>query len=181
MSKKCLVAILACLVLGMVMLHTAEGAFDCHGRGYVNLAIGGKATASSFSVWPGDNWSGDATFAFAGPEKQWHSKTGMPQWVQYELVQPAVVCKVSFLPRLTRMPRVTADCPRSYKIEGSNDGSNFHTLLSVKGQKCQKNVRITQTVNNQRAFKFYRFTVVDVLGRKNGNKFGVIRDLKLFG
>jgi len=149
--------------------------------GNVNLAKGGKATASSFSVWPSENWSGDGSFAFAGPSKQWHSKTGMPQWVQYELVQPAAVCKVSFLPRLTRMPRVIADCPRSYKIQGSDDGSNFHTLLSVKGQKCQKNVRITQTVNNQRAFKFYRLTVVDVLGRKNGNKFGVIRDLKLFG
>jgi len=85
------------------------------------------------------------------------------------------------LPRLTRMPRVTADCPRSYKIEGSNDGSNFHTLLSVKGQACPVKGRITQIIDNQRAFKFFRFTVVDVLGRKNGNKFGVIRDLKLFG
>ena len=126
------------------------------------------------------------SYPMSGPSKQWHSKTGMPQWVQYELVQPAAVCKVSFLPRLTPnnyVKNLKPDCPRSYKIQGSDDGSKFHTLLLVRGQKCSKNVRITQYIDslNQRAFRFYRLTVLEVLGRKNGNKFGVIRDLKLFG
>ena len=108
----------------------------------------------------------------------------MPQWVQYELVQPAVVCKVSFLPRLTsnnNLRYLKPDCPKSYRIEGSDDGSVFHKLLSVEDQKCKKAVRMTQVVNNQRAFKFYRLTVFDAPGRKDGRKFGIIRDLKLLG
>ena len=108
----------------------------------------------------------------------------MPQWILYELPQPAAVCKVSFLPRFLNRGNpqfLEEDCPESFQFAGSNDGINFHPLLTEDNQQCRNDVRIEKIIDNQRAFKFYRLEVKDVPGRPGGNKFAIIRDLQFFG
>ena len=106
----------------------------------------------------------------------------MPQWLLYELVDPAAICKISFLPRMDNSAgNVPKDCPRSYKFEGSNDAVNFETILSVTNQDpCVAGAILTKTFSNSKAFKYYRFMVLDVPGRENA-KYAILRDLRFFG
>ena len=76
---------------------------------------------------------------------------------------------------------VPKDCPKSYKFEGSNDDTNWETILSVTDQDpCVAGAILTKSFNNNKKFKYYRFMVLDVPGRTN-TKFVILRDLRFFG
>ena len=106
----------------------------------------------------------------------------MPQWLQYELVDPVAICGISFLPRLDNSAgNVKRDCPKSYKFQGSNDGLTFETLLFVEDQVCVPGATISKSFNNINEYKFYRFLVLEVPGRTNGHHFAIMRELRFFG
>ena len=100
----------------------------------------------------------------------------------YELIDPSPICKISFLPRMDNSAgNVPKDCPKSYKFEGSNDGTSFETILSVTDQEpCVADAILTKSFANEKAYKFYRFMVLDVPGRSNA-KYVILRDLRFFG
>ena len=55
----------------------------------------------------------------------------MPQWLKYELSYKLPICKIRFSPRSNDEDGNTlSDCPKKYKIKGSNDNENFDELLS---------------------------------------------------
>merc|ERR1712142_978706 len=149
----------------------------CTGR--FNHAIGGKASSST--NYP----KHQASDAFSGPTKSWHSKSGMPQWLRYELKQPRQVCKISFLPRLDNsFSNRQKDCPKHFEFQGSNNGRNFITLLTVKNQQCPASKSpqtITHTFKNNRAFKFYRVFIRNTPGRSASVKYVGMGNLQLFG
>ena len=119
---------------------------------------------------------------FSGPTKSWHSKSGMPQWLRYELKQPRQVCKISFLPRLDNsFGNRQKDCPKHFEFQGSDNGRNFITLLTVKNQQCPASKTITHTFKNNRAFKFYRVFIRNTPGRSARVKYVVMGNLQLFG
>ena len=100
----------------------------------------------------------------------------------YELIDPLPICKISFFPRsdnsIGNAPR---DFPKSFKFEGSYDGTTFENILSVDDQACVPGTIVTKSFANKKAFKFYRLQFLDVPGRLNGQKFVVIRNVKFFG
>ena len=108
----------------------------------------------------------------------------MPQWLRYELKQPRQVCKISFLPRLENNSVRQKDCPKDFIFQGSNNGRNFITLLTVKNQQCPASrspQTITHTFKNQRAFKFYRVFIRNTPGRSASVKYVGMGNLQLFG
>ena len=108
----------------------------------------------------------------------------MPQWLRYELKQPRQVCKISFLPRLENNSVRQKDCPKDFEFQGSNNGRNFITLLTVKNQQCPASKSpqtITHTFKNQRAFKFYRVFIRNTPGRSASVKYVGMGNLQLFG
>jgi len=149
----------------------------------LNRAKGGKATALS------QHDSHSASSGFDGPRKYWHSAKGMPQWLMYELKDPLPIDKISWKTRYQTdnhyMSIHNRDCPKSFVFEGSNDAKTFTPLLTVKDldvdTQCKPKHMMTEYFHNNKLFKYYRFKVTDVKGRKNGNKWAVISDLQLFG
>ena len=116
----------------------------------------------------------------------------MPQWLLYELVDSAAICQITFLPRMDNSAgNVPRDCPSSFRFEGSHDGTAFETILSVENQDpCVAEAILTKSFANDEAFRFYRFTVLDVPGRaanlrtlaqQQNAKYVIIRDLRFFG
>ena len=76
---------------------------------------------------------------------------------------------------------VPKDCPKSYKFQGSTDGTNFEDILTVTDQDpCVADAILTKSFANQKSFKFYRFLVLDVPGRDTA-KYVIMRDLRFFG
>ena len=94
--------------------------------------------------------------AFSGPEREWISGYGMPQFVRYKHKYKAVVCKITFLPGKgknvghycpsyykTSRPNspnykpthCVYNCPKNIRIEGSHDGSLFILIKRVEGKK----------------------------------------------
>jgi len=155
---------------------------DCDSE--VNRAKGGKAYAKSeLSFKP-------AAEAFAGPKEVWHSKSGMPQWLLYELKEPLPICKISFNPRMDDYRGFTAnDCPKSYRFEGSNNNLTFTTLLTINDAnvdvECVSGRTITRWIPREKVstFTFYRFYVEDVQGRIDtitGVKYVVFGNLQFF-
>jgi len=155
-------------------------------KGELNRAEGGKAYAKSEAD------TKTAAMAFKGSinsgEEEWHSTDGeMPQWLLYELKEPLPVCKFSFRPRNKNLGyNRVRDCPKSYRFEGSNDNVTFTPLFTMVDENisavCYSGETIAQFIpeNKVEPFKFYRFFVVDVKGRGNGNKYATFGNLQFF-
>jgi len=169
---------------------TASPGSNCQGE--MTRAKDGKATAKT-------EWSpktAEAAFRTHSRDhglpskwREWHSKRGMPQWLLYELKEPLPICKISFYPRIDNSGGNTPrDCPKSFRFEGSNDNDNFDTLLEYEDfdvdRNCKAEVKITLPIPEDRvkAYKFYRFFVVDVRGRtqSQGQKYAVFGNIRFF-
>ena len=80
------------------------------------------------------------------------------------------------------MGNVPRDCPKNYGIEGSNDGSSFVLIKRVEGlPSCEEGKEIVTLLNNDASYLYYRILVETVPGRTDGNKFVVLRDIKMYG
>ena len=101
----------------------------------------------------------------------------------YKMEDPIPICKISFRPRITGEKwNVFNDCPQSYRFEGSNDGINFETILSVDNEAnafCNPGDVFIKSFDNEKPFLFYRFWVSNVPGRKS-TKYVVMGDLQFF-
>jgi len=145
---------------------------SCGGK--INLAVDGVATASSHYS------KSTAERGFAGPESEWHSGDGMPQSITYQLKKRAIVCKVTFLPRLDSLKdNRERDCPTNLRIEGSHDGS-FVVIKRVEGLICREG-EAEIMLNNKVDYLSYRIVVESVPGRSYGAKYVVLRDIQMFG
>jgi len=155
-------------------------------NGQLNRAQGGTATAQSEF----DSQT-TAAMAFAGPTTQWHSKAGMPQWLKYELSYKLPICKIRFSPRSNDEDGNTlSDCPKKYKIKGSNDNENFDELLAVEltdaeaRTLCVPNNHITKNFDYKEPYQYYQLEVLDVEGRTQSNgekkKYTVLGDVEFY-
>jgi len=145
-----------------------------------DLTNGAEVTASStLNSSPED--------AFKGPTYRWHSQNGMPQSIVYGFKTKRTICSLSFLGRLDSggYKFVDKDCPRSWKLEGSDDGANWVNLLNVPAEvTCEQNVRITRAIPIPKPFRMYKFETSKVDGRYLGTKYEkhyvTIRDVRMF-
>ena len=123
-----------------------------------------------------------AAYAFAADGTSWVSGPSPPHWVQYDFGQAVSVCSYAFQSRPSDvLGYLRADGPTSYKLLGSLDGTTFTTLHEVKdGQEWTsgKEERVHPLHTNSH-FRYFRLEVSNVPGRLTGNKYTVIRNLRL--
>jgi len=128
--------------------------------------------------------------AFRGPRDYWQSSKGMPQWIQFEFIEPLIICKISWRPRIKSTDRREPTyCPKSFYIAGSNNTKSFKPLFVAKDidvyKYCPPGENVTIQFPNDLIFKYYRVLITDVEDVRFGTesqdqKFAKISELKLF-
>jgi len=172
--------------------------------------FGSITASSSYTTYqanqPHQAFSGVPEYAGSWHKRktEWHSGNGMPQWLTYQLKgkrkrlifdlneQPygpnvridIPICKISFRPRAGPSPNVDNDCPKKFKFQGSHNNRPpwFDLAVEDTEQECTTSTLIEMYFPKETkpAFEYYRLWIEEVPGRKNGNKYVVIRDLQFF-
>jgi cytochrome c553 len=102
-------------------------------EGEKNLALASEgATASASSLLPGyaAHQVSHLNDGLLGNEHSWISRERGSGWAQVELPQPARVSRVVWSRDGTEKPRYNDRLPSAYRIEASQDGKEWKTLLS---------------------------------------------------
>jgi len=123
-----------------------------------------------------------AAFAFAADGNSWVSGPSLPHFVEYDIGKAVSVCSYAFQSRPTDvLGYLRADGPTSYQLLGSLDGTSFTTLHEVTdGQEWSSGEEErAHALHTNAHFRYFRLKVTDVPGRLTGNKYTVIRNLRL--
>ena len=123
-----------------------------------------------------------AAYAFAADGTSWISGPSLPHFVQYDFGKAVSVCSYAFQSRPTDvLGYLQADGPTSYQLLGSLDGTSFSTLHQVIDgpEWSTSHEERAHSLHTNAHFRYFRLKVTGVPGRLTGNKYTVIRNLRL--
>lgn len=123
------------------------------------------ATHPSGVVSASSTYSGHPDYyAFDGnTSNAWYSSLGTNEYIQYQFPNAVIVNKadigVSYFNGYTRI--------KNFRIEASNDGTNYTTLYTGLATNNSANYTLTVTFENTTAYTHYRLYVIDNYGPSN--------------
>ncbi|CAL4130272.1 unnamed protein product, partial [Meganyctiphanes norvegica] len=148
-----------------------------------------NGTAVATSTWKEGNI---AMKAFENEDENvWQSERGalLPQSVWYDFRRPTIIEKFSFKSRTDAVGKynLIADGPSNFTVFGSNDSDCSNELSWVQlyedfsGNKFSiKNDEKRGDLEMNGTFRCYGIKVLDVPGRKNGDKYVTISRIRFF-
>lgn len=140
-----------------------------------NTSSVGSVNASSVFSSGYEPWRAFDGNNSSGVASRWISSSNMPQWISYTFNQQEYVSSYSIFPE-------TGGCadraPKTFQLQGSNDGKNWTTLDSRSNITLDlwNSSAITFNVSNPGNYKTYRLYITAV----NGSSVVSIQRIKLF-
>lgn len=86
-------------------------------------------------------------------QDSWCSKSGYPQWWQYQFYVPKVVKKFKF--------SGDGDNVKTFKLQGSNDGIEWTDLGTYVNTVTTSFTYVEYSVNNRKSYSYYRLYFMD--------------------